>query len=289
MNIHEVKKIIQNMFPGKMLNKLPEGGMSYAFDIDDKIIRIPKTQYAENGYVTENEILNYLHKTIKCTLLPSIKIVRKPFFYTIHNKIHGFYWDEKEYLSKNEKTRNALAEDCALFFSQLHASDIKKIETKLPDLHPIQKNMETYLSDIFSPKEMDDIIKFTNPLFNLEDKVLVHRDFYHDNFLLDENYRLRSVLDFGNSGLYNYMFEFKALASWEEGMKDFFKRIAFRYTQISGRVIDMETIHRIDIHNYISFLVYFIKNKNIKDEKINALSHLDKHVTNIKSKMKRYV
>src|SRR5574344_1419989 len=149
--------------------------------------------------------------------------------------------------------------------------------------------MEIYLAPYFTAAQMQKMVNFTDPLYKVQDKVLVHRDFYSDNFLLKDNYRLNCVLDFGNSGIYNYMFDFKALASWEQGMKDFFERIASRYTKITGRFIDMKTIQRIDIHNYISFLVYFIKNKNIKDEKIGALEQIDFHVNLIKEKLQRYV
>ena len=289
MDIKGIEQYIKALFPNQELIKLPEGGMSYAYEINGKIIRIPKTQYAEHGYEMENAILDYLHQNVSCTKLPYIQIVRDPFFYTIHDKISGIYWDEQTYLSKDEKTRDALAEDCAVFFAQLHSSNLAQIETELLDLHPIQKNMEAYLGEYFSHPEMQAIVEFTNPLFDLGDKVLVHRDFYSDNFLLTDSYRLNGVLDFGSSGVYNYMFDFKALASWEDGMRDFFTRIAARYSRITGRIIDTQTIHRIDIHNYISFLVYFVKNKNIKDEKIGAVNHLWEHANHIKEKMKRYV
>jgi len=289
MESKEIESQLLKIFPDEKIKKLLEGGMSYAYEIGGKIIRIPKTQYAERGYETEKAILDYLHGRVTCTKLPDVRIEREPFFYTVHNKIEGIYWSEKNYLSKDEKTRDALAEDCAVFFAQLHASDLTKIHAELLDLHPIKKNMETYLTEYFSPSEMEQILKFTDSLFDLDGKVLVHRDFYQDNFLLTDDYRLKGVLDFGNSGIYNYMFDFKALASWEEGMKDFFERIADRYTRITGRIIDMETIHKIDIHNYISFLVYFAKNKDVKDEKIGAAHNMDEHVAHIKEKMKRYV
>ena len=87
MNINEIEKHLQNLYPDKTLRKLLEGGMSYAYEIDGKIIRIPKTSYAEHGYEMEFAILKYLHKTITCTQLPDIEIVHKPFFHTVHDKI----------------------------------------------------------------------------------------------------------------------------------------------------------------------------------------------------------
>lgn len=291
MELKEIESELKKLYNSEKLKKLLEGGMSYAYEVDGKIIRIPKTKYAEDGYITEKAILDYLHGKITCTKIPDVKIVTEPFFHTVHKKNDGIYWTEKEYLSKDEKVRDALAEDCALFFSELHSSDFRKINATLLDLHPIKKNMETYLSEYFSPEEMEQILKFTDPLFSLpeNERVLVHRDFYSDNFLLTDDYRLNGVLDFGNSGVYNYMFDFKALACWEEGMKDFFERIASRYTRITGRHFDTTTIHRIDIHNYISFLVYFSKNKNLKDEKIGTAKNMQMHVNHIKEKLKYYV
>ena len=289
MNISEIEKYLKIVLPDGHLTKLLEGGMSYAYEIANKIIRIPKTMYAEQGYEMEYAILEYVRNIVDCVKLPLIQIIRQPFFHTVHNKIEGIYWDATTYLSKDFQTRDSLAEDCAVFFAQLHSADVTKINTHLLDIHRIKNNMVKYLADYFSVKEMDQILSFTESLYTLGDKVLVHRDFYQDNFLLDDNYRLKAVLDFGNSGFYNYMFDFKALASWEESMKDFFTRIASRYERITGRIIDIETIHKIDIHNYISFLTYFVKNKNVKDEKIGATVHFDEHVAHIKEKMKRYV
>ncbi len=289
MDAEQIEVQLRLTYGGKPFRKLLEGGMSYAYEVDGNIIRIPKTEYAKRGYKTENAILNYLHDVVDGVELPYVKLIEEPFFHTIHKKIDGRYWNEKEYLSKDIKVRDQLAEDCAVFFAQLHSADLGQIKAELLDVHPIQKNMEQYLAEYFSPKEMDEILAFTNPLYSLEDKVLVHRDFYQDNFLLSDDYRLKGVLDFGNSGRYNYMFDFKALASWEVGMRDLFERIASRYMRITNRIIDMDTIHRIDIHNYISFLVYFTKNKNVKDEKINLVKGLDEHVEHIKEKMKRYV
>lgn len=289
MEKDEIEALLRLTFHDKPFRKLLEGGMSYAYEIGDNIIRIPKTEYAKRGYETEYAILNYLHGVIDCVELPHVKLIREPFFHTIHKKINGLYWDEKEYLSKDLRTRDQLAEECAVFFSQLHSAELNRIDAELLEVHPIQKNMEMYLAEYFSPKEMETILDFTNPLYSIDGKVLVHRDFYQDNFLLSDDYRLKGVLDFGNSGKYNYMFDFKALASWEEGMRDMFERIASRYTRITRRVIDMDTIHKIDIHNYISFLVYFAKNKTVKDEKIKAAKSIDEHVWHIKEKMKSYV
>ena len=289
MNTADIENYLRETYPSCPLTKLLEGGMSYAYEIAGRIIRIPKTQYAERGYETEFAILQYLHKTVNCTLLPEVRIIRKPFFHTSHDKIPGYYWNEKDYLALDINRRDAFAEDCAVFFSQLHSSDVSKIKVELQGLHRIDNNMELYLSEYFTLKDRDQILHFTEPLYSLGDTVLVHRDFYQDNFLHDGNYRLKCVLDFGNSGLYNYMFDFKSIASWEEGMHDLFQRIASRYSRITGRIIDLDTVHRIDIHNYISFLVYFVKNKDIKDEKIGATAHLQEHVAHIKEKMKRYV
>ena len=72
MDIKSIEQYIKALFPNQELIKLPEGGMSYAYEINGKIIRIPKTQYAEHGYEMENAILDYLHQNISCTKVPFI-------------------------------------------------------------------------------------------------------------------------------------------------------------------------------------------------------------------------
>lgn len=287
MEQKEIEKLIGDLYPGEKIIKLLEGGMSYAYEIDNKIIRIPKNKLSEAGYIREDAILKCLHRTIDCTKLPEIKIVQKPFFHTVHNKINGFYWDSKTYLSKSEKEKDALAEDCAVFFAQLHGTNLSEINAELPEIPSIQEDLESYLLDFFTTEEIDKILKFTEPLYFLGDKVLVHKDFYYDNFLLNDEYRLNAVFDFGNSGIYNYMYDFKCLVGPEEGMHDLFVRLTPRYIVHSGRQIDIETVHRVDIHNYINFLSYFVKNKNIKDEKIGAMNNLSMHIGYIKEKIKK--
>ena len=90
MNTADIENYLRETYPSCPLTKLLEGGMSYAYEIAGRIIRIPKTQYEERGYETEFAILQYLHKTVNCTLLPEVRIIRKPFFHTSHDKITGY-------------------------------------------------------------------------------------------------------------------------------------------------------------------------------------------------------
>jgi thiamine kinase-like enzyme len=181
-----------------------------------------------------------------------------------------------------------LADDCAVFFAELHSSDISKIDADLREIRPIRHNMEKYLSGEFSMKEIDGITAYTDFLYTLQDKCLIHNDFYYDNFFLDENFRLKCVIDFANGGYYNYHFDLRKVISYEEGERDFFERIVKFYERITGRKIDLGIIRAIDVHNYISFLVYFAKNPDIKEEKIGVRNNWRKHVEHIKDKIRRY-
>jgi len=260
--------------------------MSYAFEVGNKIIRIPKNKYATDGYRMEEKILQYLRGRISVDI-PNVQIIETPFFHTVHKKLEGKYWSGKEYINKTEIEKDALAYDCAQFFSELHSSDITKIDTQLREIHPIRYNLETYLSADFSIDERKKIIQVTDILFTIGDKVLIHNDFYCDNFFIDDNYRLKSVIDFGNGGVYNFNFDFRKIVSYEDGERDFWQRIVKYYEPMANRIIDIEIIKSIDIHNYISFLVYFAKNPTFKDEKIGVRNNWNFHVEHIKDKLNK--
>ncbi|MDR0612966.1 MAG: aminoglycoside phosphotransferase family protein [Dysgonamonadaceae bacterium] len=282
----QIEKEIRDLYPNLSLKILAEGGMSYAFEVGGKIVRVPKNNYATDGYRIEEKILNYLQDRISIAI-PNVKIIETPFFHTIHKKLEGKYWSGKEYINRTEREKDALAYDCAKFFAELHSSEIAKIDTQLREIHPIKYNLETYLSTEFSFEEREKIVQCTDILFTIDDKVLIHNDFYYDNFFVDDNYRLKSVIDFGNGGFYNFNFDFRKIVSYEDGERDFWKRIVKHYEPMANRTIDIEIIKLIDIHNYISFLVYFAKNPNFKDEKIGVRNNWNFHVEHIKDKLKK--
>jgi thiamine kinase-like enzyme len=292
-----MEKKIKDLYPNKTVKLLAEGGMSFACEAGDNIIRVPKNEYAAIGYRIEEKILVYLQNKVKSVEIPSVKIIKEPFFYTIHKKLEGLYWDRKTYIKKTEREKDALANDCAVFLATIHASDTNEINSllheenlELREIRPIEDNLKKYLPQYFSTDEIDKIIKFTNGLFSLpdENKCLVHNDFFHDNFFVDDSFRLKCVIDFGNSGRYNYNFDLRKVVSYEEGESDFWGRIVRYYEGMTNRKIDMEIIKMIDIHNYISFLVYFAKYPEIKEEKIGVRDKWDSHIEHVKDKLRKY-
>jgi hypothetical protein len=283
-----VENKIRLLYPNQRIKLLAEGGMSFACEVGESIVRIPKNEYATEGYRIEEKILIYLQSKIKSVAIPNVRIIEEPFFHTIHKRLDGFYWDGSVYKKKTEREKDLLASDCAVFFAELHSSDINKIDAKLRQIRPIKDNIEKYLTQYFSKKEIDKIVEFTDILFSLQDKCLIHNDFYYDNFFVDDNFRLKCVIDFANGGYFNYNFDFRKIVSYEDGERDFWERIVKFYERLTNKKIDVEIIRSIDIHNYISFLVYFAKNPKIKEEKIGVRDNWSKHIEHIKNKMGKY-
>ena len=295
-----VEEKVRQLYPGEPVKVLVEGGMSFACETGGNIIRVPKNEYAAIGYRIEEKILAHLAGKIKSADIPGIKIVEKPFFHTIHKKLEGLYWDGAAYICKPEKERDLLANDCAVFLTEVHAADIKKINAELSKANikmrelqskeEIEEHIKNYLYRDFSVNEIDKIIKFITPLYDLpeEDKCLIHNDFYYDNFFVDNNLRLKGVIDFANSGHYNYNFDFRKIVSYEEGEQDLWERIVKFYERLTNRKIDMQVIKIIDIYNYISFLTYFAKNPEISEEKIGVRDNWDSYVEHIKHNIKEY-
>jgi aminoglycoside phosphotransferase (APT) family kinase protein len=284
---HKLERQIRELYPNQPLKILAEGGMSYAFEVGDYIIRVPRNNSAANGYEFEEKFLTFLNGKINTVEIPNIKIIKTPFLYSIHKKLNGLHWDGKAYKHKTEKEKDLLANDCAIFFAELHSIEVSKINTKIPELKPIQQDIEKYLAKDLSGKEILKIIKYTEILYTLQDKLLIHNDFYPPNFFIDTNYRLKCVIDFARACYCNYNFEFRKIISYEEGEQDFWKRIVGFYEEITDRKIDIEIIKVIDIYNYMDFLSYFAKHFKIEKGNIRILNRWNEHIEYVKDKIRK--
>ena len=281
-----IENNIKQHFPNETIKLLAEGGMSLAYEVGNNIVRIPRTDLSKTEYEREEEILNYLVNKINNIEIPQIKIVRLPFFYSIHNKIIGNHWNGSKYLKKTAIEKDILANDCALFFAELHSADIVKIKTEIPKIRPLHDDIEYYLSKYFSLKEINTILKYIEILYSLKDKCLIHNDFYSPNFFIDDNYRLKAVIDFARAQYNNFNFDFRKIVSYQEGEKDFWERIVKSYENITKRRIDIEIIKVIDIYNYMDFLSYFAKYFKIEKGNIAVLNRWNEHIRYVKSKIR---
>lgn len=263
---------IKLLYPNQDIRSLGDGWFSSAFEVDSNIIRVPKSSEAVSDYKKEEKILNFLNGKIKSVEIPNIKLVEEPFPYSIHKKLHGENWTAEEYEKFTEKEKDKLANDAAIFFMELHSIEIN-------DELDLNKNLEVleiekYLSNEFTKKEIAKINNFIKPLYSLEDKCLLHTDFYYGNSLLNENKRLKCVFDFGNVCYSNYHFEFLDLLSSEAGEVDMLKRI----TKYYNKNIDIEIIKMMDIYNKIACCIYLAKNSKIKEEKMDNWNNKIKDV-----------
>lgn len=284
----QIEKKLGFLFPNEQITLLRDAGMSFAYEVGKYIVRIPKTEVATNGYRKEETLLRFLQNIIKSVAIPNIKVIETPFIYSIHKKLEGSYWNGSDYNKKTDKEKDLLANDCATFFVELHSANKNDFEIQVDDIRPIKQDVEIYLSSEFFQKEIDKILKKTDILFSLQDKLLIHNDFYDDNFFVDNNYRLQSVIDFANARYCNYNFEFRKIVSYQEGEKDFWERIIRHYENMTGRKIDVEIIKIIDIYNYMDFLSYHAKNYKIKTEKNQLFDRWDYHIQYVKSKIKSW-
>jgi hypothetical protein len=284
------KEMLENkiklLYPNEPVKLLVEGGMSYAFEVENKIVRIARNEFAKQDYYKEEKILQHLQNVIKTVEVPNMKVIEVPFFHTIHKKLDGLFWNGNVYNKKTEKEKDSLANDCALFFAELHSVNVSNINLELPEIRPIQQDVESYLSNYLSTKEIDKILQHIEVLYNLQDKLLIHNDFYPPNFFIDDNYRLKCVFDFARACYCNYNFEFRKILSYEEGEHILFERIVKFYEQITSRKIDVEIIKIIDIYNYMDFLSYFAKNFKIEKGKIRVLNRWNDHIIYIKKKIR---
>ncbi|MDR2757268.1 MAG: aminoglycoside phosphotransferase family protein [Planctomycetaceae bacterium] len=281
-----IEQIIKEIYPNQSIKILAEGGMSFAFEVGDNIVRIPRNEIAKQDYRKEEKILTYLKDTITTTVIPNLEIIETPFFHIVHKKLIGLHWEGNTYNKLSEKAKNSLANDCACFFSELHLIDITGIKNNLPQIKVINQDVEDYLNVYLSVNEIEAILKHLEILYELPNNVLLHNDFYPPNFFVDTNYRLKSVIDFARACYGDFNFEFRKILSYEEGEQDFWQRIVQFYEDMTHREIDKETMKTIDVYNYMDFLSYFAKHYKIEKGKIRVLNRWNDHIVYVKNKIR---
>ena len=262
-----IEKILKNKFPNQNISFEGEGCFSIAYNVGKNILRFPK-MIDLSSYKKEEYILNYLQDKISFEI-PKPKFYNNKFPYISYKKLLGEKWSIDDYNKLSEKDKNLFCEDVAKFFYEMHSVNLDEL-----DKNYIQKQDILTIDDFvnllrydFTNNEIDKLYNYYLKVKNNgNDFVLVHKDFSISNILIDKNYRLKAVFDFGNTEINERSFEF-ARSSFCR-YPNAFSKILDIYSLISNVKIDKDRINELNTIHSFYVLQLLNDNKNLKNSLI---------------------
>lgn len=204
---------------------LPGGSKSFALQIDNYVVRFPKSKSVYQSLRREALISKILQKNLstkqRCKT-PEIHCydnVSHPFSLhkTIKGKICDYIRGETEYNTRYEnlsaEQKNLLADDIADFLTELHA--IKSIVK-----NPLSEDWNFFQKEDFNQSACRNaLLKYSGGQIDLKnfrsdfsssDIVFAHNDMSGSNLIINKKspHVLRGIIDFGNAGFMPRLNEF---------------------------------------------------------------------------------
>lgn len=267
----ELTQYIQKQFPDSTVKLVGSGWSSYAFEVGDKIIRVPRVDTKQ--YEKEIAILNFLNNKLPVKI-PHPKLVKGDISYAIHTKINGLSWNMSSYNKLSKEEKNLFAKDIAHFFATLHAIPLNEILKSIPKELITPAPMDSvdkfygYLQNDFSKHDIDTVYNWCKNILNpSENPVLLHNDFWEANCLVDEHHRLIGVFDWANAHLGKPECDFKPLYCPE--YFPLLDKILEFYYQETGRKISKDKIKTEKLPDCLGNVQYFGQNPDLKTTMAN--------------------
>ena len=202
------KEIIKNTLKTETiinLKQISTGWTNIVYEVETTdgnfFFRFPRDDFWSRTIVKDYEFAKYVYgktdfNTVKLDIFYDNN---RPF--SVHKKIPGIPLAEvMNDLNSNEiKT---ISSEIAKFMYQLHCLDYDK--SKIFTIHNIGLDLTDFLDELLNVHVSQNDIKFWYPsVFSSEDNCLVHGDLNSSNILLDENYHVTAIIDFGFGGFGN--------------------------------------------------------------------------------------
>lgn len=293
-NIEYVKTKLKDEFDITPITiKLIGGGYdSEAYLVNSAyIFKFAKHKHAVMDYEREKKILDFLRQNLKTNVkVPVIEYFKKTEQTAImgYKVIDGIFLSTKIYKKMNQVERENLINSLADFLKKLHSLDTDEISEYI-------KNSKTYYEEdfdfmkknvysLFSNEEIDlvnniyDLVLKNNKMFSGK-KCLTHSDLSANHIILNDNYELVGIIDFGDACITDVVCDFCYLLeeSEEEIGRDFglkiLKQYGFDDVQSALDFADFK-----DKYYPIEIIIWGLKynNKDLYTEGLNILKDLTK-------------
>lgn len=174
------------------------------------IFKFAKHNDAINAYQREKEILEFLRIEYHHNI--NIPIIE---YYDVsgiigYKKVEGQFLTSQLYLKMSNKKKEKLISDIAIFLKYLHSLDIKNLikykeniqDSFINDLHLLKENIFPKLN-IEEQKYIESFIRKAisdKDLFNVPYS-LCHNDLSANHILLDNEFNLCGIIDFGDASI----------------------------------------------------------------------------------------
>ncbi len=209
-------------------------------DSGNYFFRFPRDNFWLRTIVKDYEFSKYISgKTDFQTVKLDLKYDNnRPF--SIHKKIEGTVLaDVMDTMSPSQI--ETVSKDIAKFMYQLHNIDFKN--DQIFTINNIGLNLTDFLDELLNVhvSQEDKIFWKYEDFKNKDHNTLVHGDLNSSNILLDSNYHIAAIIDFGFGGFGNPYFDIsRIIGRCPESFKD---RIICNYEQISNNKLDYPTLN----------------------------------------------
>ncbi len=248
--------------------RLVGGSKSFAYRINDYVVRFPKAEIIWQSQQLEAKISNLLQENLPDKLKNKITDIvcysKLEYPFTYHKIIKGKICDnirgETEYntcyanLSKTQKT--LLAEEIAELLAAIHSISTDITNTMADNWNFTQKpDFDYNLCKSALLKYSDNKINLDDFKCNIDNNmVFAHNDMSGSNIILDETQEnaLQGVLDFGNAGIMPQINDFLPFYKIDRHLA---KHIIYAYNQISNIKINQSQADYLTL-SYLGYIIY---------------------------------
>lgn len=243
----DFENIIKNALSNTKINKfnmISTGWTNIVYEVStDKgnfFFRFPRDDFWSRTIVKDYEFSTYIYgktdfKTVKLKLLYDNG---RPF--TMHEKFEGIVLADK----MNEMTPEQIkivSKDIAKFMAQLHNLNFDK--SKIFKTNNIGLKLPDFLNELLNvhvdPK--DKVFWKYEETSKKDCSSLVHGDLNSSNIILDENYHVLAIIDFGFAGFGNEYDDIARILS-REYTGDFKEEIIKDYEEFSNKKLDYSNL-----------------------------------------------
>ena len=204
----DFENIIKNVLNDKKIINIkqnPTGWTNIVYEVktneDNFFFRFPRDEFWSRTIVKDYEFAKYIYgktdfNTVKLELFYDNN---RPF--SVHKKISGIPLAEVMNNLSSNKVKT-ISNEIAKFMYQLHCLDFDK--SQVFSINNIGLNLTDFLDELLNVHVNKDDMSFWVPTsIYFDNNCLVHGDLNSSNILLDKNYRVTAIIDFGFGGFGN--------------------------------------------------------------------------------------